>query len=85
MKCKIKFKKGLPTDLRDLIQALLQVDANQRIPLIMVFDHEWVHRMQKKHKLKNMLKKEVFEKSVRLDQDKKQDILHQKKKPLKLH
>jgi len=51
LKGKIRFKKGLPDDVRNLIISLLQREANDRIPLIKVFSHPWVKRLEKKHKL----------------------------------
>jgi serine/threonine protein kinase len=52
MRGKIKFKKGLPDDIKDLIFAMLKRDANERIPLIMVFNHPWILRLSEKHQLK---------------------------------
>jgi serine/threonine protein kinase len=51
MKGKIRFKKSLPEDARDLIRKILQREANERLPLIKVFAHPWVLRLQKKHNL----------------------------------
>ena len=48
---KIKFKKSLPEDARDIIKKLLQREANDRIPLVKVFAHPWVIRLQEKHNL----------------------------------
>jgi len=48
---KIRFKKNLPKDCRNLIQSLLQREPNDRIPLVKVFDHKWVLRLQDKHNL----------------------------------
>ena len=51
MKGKIRFKKGLPDDVRNLIIKLLQRNANERIHLIKVFDHPWIRRMEAKYGL----------------------------------
>lgn len=51
MKGRIRFKKDLPQDARSLIGRLLQREANDRIPLIKVFNHPWVVRLQQKHNL----------------------------------
>jgi serine/threonine protein kinase len=50
---KIRFRKNLPKDCRNLILNLLQREPNERIPLIQVFNHEWILRMQEKHNLSN--------------------------------
>jgi serine/threonine protein kinase len=69
MKGKIRFKKSLPDDARDLIRQILQREANERIPLIKVFAHPWVLRLQKKHNLTkdpsvSNLKKEMEEEKI---------------------
>lgn len=51
LKGKIRFKQGLPDDTRNLILCLLQRDANDRIPLIQVFNHAWIKRMELKYNL----------------------------------
>lgn len=51
LKGKIRFKQGLPDDTRNLILCLLQRDANDRIPLIQVFNHAWIKRMEIKYNL----------------------------------
>lgn len=51
MKGKIRFKKSLPEDARDLIRKLLQREANDRIALVRVFNHPWILRKQQEHKL----------------------------------
>ena len=51
LKGKIRFKQGLPEDTRNLILWLLQREANDRIPLIQVFNHAWIKRMEIKYNL----------------------------------
>lgn len=51
MKRKIVYKDGLPEDVIDLIDRILRIDVNERLPLIEVFNHPWIKRMQEKHNL----------------------------------
>lgn len=73
MKGKIRFdKKRVPKDLQDLILCLLQRKANERIPLIKVFDHKWIKRMQDKH---NISKDSQRSKRSRKESTKEQEAL----------
>ena len=43
---KIPFKEGLSDQYKDLVYKFLNSDCNQRIPLIKVFEHPWVKKLE---------------------------------------
>ena len=51
MKGVIKFKPGLTSEYKDLVESLLKFTPADRIPLIKVFDHPWVKNFEKKYNL----------------------------------
>ena len=52
---KLTFKDGLSTGYINLVEKLLVVDPEERMPLIEVFEHPWVLQFQKQF---NITKKE---------------------------
>ena len=83
---KIRFKKSLPEDARDLIKMLLQREANDRIPLIKVFTHPWVIRLQEKHSLSrensvNLQSQKIKESFVEEEKALPLKMVHKKPKP----
>ena len=83
MRGKIKFdKKRVPKDLQDLILCILQRKANERIPLIKVFDHHWIKRMQDKH---NIGKDPSRSKRSRKESSKEQEVLGTSKSKENIH
>lgn len=49
---KLPFREGLSDNYKDLVQKLLVVDPDDRLPLIRVFDHPWVLHFQEKYNIK---------------------------------
>ena len=47
----IRFKIGVSKEYKDLVNKLLTYEMSQRLPLIKVFDHEWVRIFEKKYNL----------------------------------
>ena len=47
----IKFKSGLSSEYKNLVNAILQQETSERIPLIKVFDHPWVRKFEKQFNL----------------------------------
>lgn len=51
MRGTIRFKPGLSSEYRDLVNSILKYDTTERLPLIKVFDHPWVRNFEKKYNL----------------------------------
>jgi len=51
---KLTFREGLSNNYKDLVQKLLLIDPDDRLPLIRVFDHPWVMHFQEKYNIKKM-------------------------------
>lgn len=51
MRGTIRFKPGLSSEYRDLVNSILKYDTAERLPLIKVFDHPWVRNFEKKYNL----------------------------------
>ncbi len=49
---KLPFREGLSDNYKDLVEKLLVVDPEDRLPLIRVFDHPWVLHFQEKYNIK---------------------------------
>lgn len=49
---KLPFREGLSDNYKDLVEKLLVVDPDDRLPLIRVFDHPWVLHFQEKYNIK---------------------------------
>lgn len=47
----VRFKPGVSEEYKDLVLALLRETQSDRLPLIKVFDHEWVKSFEKKYNL----------------------------------
>lgn len=47
----IRFKPGLSEEYKNLVNAILKYECNERLPLIKVFDHPWVKNFEKKYNL----------------------------------
>ena len=63
---KLTFKDGLSTGYINLVEKLLVVDPEERMPLIEVFEHPWVLQFQKQF---NITKKEHHSKILNDDLD----------------
>ena len=50
----INFKRGISSELKDLVRAILKPEAVDRIPLIKVFAHPWVRNFEDKYNLKKV-------------------------------
>ena len=50
----INFKRGISSELKDLVRAILKPEAVDRIPLIKVFAHPWVRNFEEKYNLKKV-------------------------------
>lgn len=51
MKGQINFDPGHSSEYKDLVRSLLMQNADQRLPLIRVFNHPWVLKFQKKYNI----------------------------------
>jgi len=51
---KLSFREGLSDNYKDLVQKLLMIDPDDRLPLIRVFDHPWVLHFQEKYNIKKI-------------------------------
>ena len=49
---KLPFREGLSDNYKDLVEKLLVIDPDDRLPLIRVFDHPWVLHFQEKYNIK---------------------------------
>lgn len=57
MKGDIRFKSGVSQAYKDLVLSLLMYEPTRRIPLIMVFNHQWIKNFQERYDIRKDPKK----------------------------
>lgn len=51
MRGAIRYKPGVSSEYKDLVNSILKYETTDRLPLIKVFDHPWVKNFEKKYNL----------------------------------
>ena len=52
MRGDIRFKSGVSQAYKDLVLSLLMYEPTRRIPLIMVFNHQWIKGFQERYDIR---------------------------------